>query len=80
MKSIIVLQRGWVIVGDYQADGNECTVTNGSVIRNWGTKRGLGELAADGPQSGTVLDPIPTANFHPLTMVMRLQCSDKWQK
>lgn len=78
-KSIVVLQRGWVIVGDFEQKGTDCTVTNGHVIRRWGTSKGLGELATEGPKPNTTLDPIPAAHFHELTMVMRLECtSDKW--
>lgn len=79
MKAICVLQRGWVVVGDFEQQGSECTVTNGSVIRRWGTSKGLGELATEGPKAETILDPIPKANFHELTLVLRIECtSKKW--
>jgi hypothetical protein len=45
---------------------------------NGGTDKGLGQLAVDGPRSGTVLDAIPRTTFHELTIVARMECSDKW--
>ncbi len=55
---IVVLQRGWVVVGDYgvDPDNDEVVISDASVIRRWGTSKGLGELR-DGPLPETVLDP-----------------------
>jgi len=76
---IVVLQRGWVAVGRYSRDGDDCALTDASVIRTWGTKKGLGEIAAEGPKSGTTLDPAGTVTFHVLTTVLTLDCNeDKW--
>lgn len=46
---IIVADRGWVFVGNCEdhEDGS-VTIRNARNIRNWGTTRGLGELA-NGP-------------------------------
>lgn len=46
---IAVLQRGNVIVGTFTRDGDMCEMTNASVVRKWGTTRGLGQIAANGP-------------------------------
>ena len=54
---IIILPRGWNIVGEYTQDGDECIIKNSSVIRRWGTTRGLGEIAENGPTDKTKLDP-----------------------
>ena len=60
-KMILVIQSGWVLVGDVRwlPDTYEYEVTDGFVIRVWGTDRGLGQLAFSGPRSETKLDPIP---------------------
>lgn len=76
---IVVLQRGWVVVGKLSKSGSEYKLINGYVVRNWGTTNGLGELAEHGPQTGTKLDPIPEASFHELTVVLRMKCSSKWE-
>jgi hypothetical protein len=78
-KKICILQRGWVMVGDFKREGNDCTLTNASVIRIWGTTKGLGEIALNGPTDKTILDPCGTARFDYLTTIAVLDCSDKWK-
>ena len=77
---IVVLQRGWVAVGRYNRVGDECTLTSASIIRRWGTTRGLPELAT-GPTSETILDksnyPI---RFHRAAEVLVIDCDEKGWK
>jgi hypothetical protein len=70
---IVVLQRGWVVVGRWQQDGEMVTLTEAKVIRRWGTTKGLGELTG-GPTAATVVDPAGTVRFHLLTMVQSVDC------
>jgi len=78
---IAVLQRGWVFVGRYYKDGTACRLENSSVIRNWGTTQGLGEIASDGPTSNTKLDPAGVVRFNELTAVLIMDCEEsKWAK
>ena len=80
-KQIVILQRGWVVVGDYSYDSkaNECLLENAAVIRVWGTTKGLGELAENGPLTSTKLDKCPNVRFHPLTVIARMDVAeDKW--
>ena len=72
---IAVLQRGNVLVGRFARDGDMCELTDASVIRRWGTTRGLGEIASGGPTSETVLDPAGRVTFHILTAVMLIDCA-----
>ena len=53
---ICILQRGWVMIGRLERNGDQCKLHDASVIRVWGTTKGLGELAKEGPLSGTKLD------------------------
>jgi hypothetical protein len=81
---IVILQRGWCMVGRFERDGSECKLYNASVIRKWGTQNGLGEIAANGPTEDTVLDACNNGNapveFDYLTVVACLPCmEDKWQ-
>lgn len=78
IKKICILQRGWVMVGDFKREGNDCTLSNASVIRVWGTTKGLGEIALNGPTKSTLLDPCGTARFDYLTTIAVLDCSEKW--
>lgn len=74
---IVVLQRGWVMVGYYKRDGDNCTLQNAAVLRSFGTTKGLGEIAASGPTSSTKLDPCNgLVEFHRLTEVATITCKE----
>jgi hypothetical protein len=78
---IVVLDRSWNVVGQLEKDGDDYLLVNGSVIRRWGTTKGLGELAMNGPLSETILDPLPLTKFHKDRVIMILNCNeDKWKK
>lgn len=78
---IVILQRGWVVIGRYEEDGDYGILTNASVIRRWGTSKGLGELALNGKQSETVLDKAGTVRFQKLTSVAVIDCDETaWKK
>src|SRR3990167_11428151 len=75
VKTILVLQRGWVVVGDLVEDtDSKVRLDNASVIRRWGTTKGIGQLALEGPQKATVLDPCGVVEAHPQTIVMWIPC------
>lgn len=47
-------------------------------VRNWGTTKGLGEIAAHGPTKDTILDAIPFPLRIPADAVhLVLDCSEK---
>lgn len=78
-KQIIVLQRGWVVVGDVAKNADEVTVSNCSIVRIWGTSNGLGEIAENGATSKTKLDKCPDIVVHPLSVVLYMNVNmDKW--
>jgi hypothetical protein len=54
--NIVVLDRGFVYVGEVITDEKFVRITNARNIRRWGTERGLGQLALNGPQENTKLD------------------------
>jgi hypothetical protein len=72
---IVVLQRGWVVIGYYTEDGDEVTVEQASVIRVWGTTKGLGELV-DGPTKNTVLDYAGVVRAHRGAVVLTIDADD----
>lgn len=79
MKQIVIAQRGWVFVGDVARSGEEVSIANAQCIRRWGTTKGLGELAKNGPQRNTVLDDMGTVRMHALAVVASIDCeADKW--
>jgi hypothetical protein len=70
---IVVLQRGWVVVGMYSSSGSDVTIANASIIRRWGTDKGLGQLI-HGPRPNTILDPAGTVRCNILGVVATLDC------
>ncbi len=56
---IIVCDRGFVLAGVVSQGPNPLTIVidKCQCVRRWGTTRGLGQLALEGPTSETVLDP-----------------------
>lgn len=56
-QHIVVLDRGFVYVGDVSCTDSYVTITNAKNVRVWGTSNGLGELR-NGPLSGTKLDTV----------------------
>jgi hypothetical protein len=76
---IVILPRGWNMIGRFSQDGSKCKLENASVIRRWGTTKGLGELAEKGKLKDTILDPCGTVEFHELTVIATIQCrEDVW--
>jgi hypothetical protein len=78
---IVILQRGWVVVGRFSQEGHNCKLDNAAVIRKWGTTKGLPEIALDGPTKNTVLDKLLSMpiRFHELTVIAMIDCeASKW--
>lgn len=77
---IVILQRGWVMVGKLERNGSDCKLHNAAVIRSWGTSKGLGEIAMNGPTANTKLDKCGgVVEFDYLTLVASLSVEEsKW--
>ena len=79
-KAIIVCDRGWVVVGNVAEDDQNYFVTNAKVFRRWGTKKGLGEVAKNGPLENTKLDDCGDLKILKLTTIMKMSVdSDAWK-
>jgi hypothetical protein len=68
------------LIGKLEENGTLRKLHNASVIRSWGTTKGLGELAKDGPKSSTKLDKCNgVVEFDVLTMVLSISAEEsKW--
>lgn len=76
---IIVLDRGFVYAGDVAIDGDWMTIRNAKNIRRWGTSKGLGELAANGPLRNTALDDAGTVRAPLRAVIATLDTeASKW--
>jgi len=78
--AIVVLDRGFVYVGEVSIDDEWCVIENARNIRYWGTKNGLGGLALNGPTSDTKLDKCGTvrARVSQLNHIMETE-QGKWK-
>ena len=76
---IVVLQRGWVFIGRFERNGNDCKLHNAYNIRIWGTTKGLSELV-NGATSMTKLDKCEgVIEFDYLTVVCMITVNQsKW--
>lgn len=77
MKRIVILHRGWVVVGNFSEDNGWGVLQDAAVIRRWGTSKGLGELAQKGPQSETILDPTPQQRFPLSAVINTIDCNEE---
>jgi hypothetical protein len=80
VKKIVVLDRGWIVVGRLEKDEDYFILLDGAVIRRWGTENGLGELAEKGPLPETKLDPLPLTKFHRDQVIFIINCSEEKRK
>lgn len=75
-KQILVMTDGFVLIGEVSsgADKTLYLVEDASVIRLWGTTKGLGQIALEGPTSETILDPCGTVHVEKDAVLMRMDC------
>jgi len=74
--TIVVLDRGFVYVGNVQCSGDWCVIADAKNIRVWGTTKGLGQLALNGPTDKTSLDDVGTVRA-PMRAVISLLDTEK---
>jgi hypothetical protein len=77
--AVVVLDRGFVYVGDVEVDESWCVISGAHNIRFWGTTKGLGELVQGGPTKDTKLDVVGTvrAPMHAVISVIDTE-KEKW--
>lgn len=77
--AIVVCDRGFVLVGRVDIKDSYVTIRNCSCVRRWGTTRGLGQIASEGPTEKTELDQQPTTRVHELQVVQIIDAEEsKW--
>lgn len=76
---IVCADRGHQFVGQISMkDEHAITLVNASIIRRWGTTRGLGQLALEGRQPETVTDAFGVVHF-PMTSVIFVGEAPGWR-
>ena len=77
MRKIYVLEAGFVLIG-IEAGKDEngfIIVTEASIIRRWGTTKGLGEIALNGIQPETILDNEGVTHVNPDKIIRVILCT-----
>jgi hypothetical protein len=77
---IMVLDRGRIHVGRWWQEGAVAGLSVARTIRRWGTAKGLGQIAAEGPTDSTVLDMCGPVRVHILKVVETQRCEpEAWK-
>ena len=78
---LVILDRGFVYVGDVKTDSDWCVVVNAKNVRRWGTTKGLGQLALKGPLPNTQLDDTGTVRAPMGAVISLIACNQrKWKR
>lgn len=76
MKKIVIAVNGWVFIGKTVIKEKTVILTDASVIRRWGTERGIGQIAISGPTKDTILDPLPRTEIQKASVIAVLDCEE----
>ena len=79
--AIVVADRGFVYVGEAAIGEEWCVLSSARNVRCWGTTRGLGELALNGPTDKTKMDDVGTVRI-PMRAVISVidTVGEKWTR
>ena len=72
-QNIVVLDRGFVYVGEVTVEDDFLIIHGARNIRKWGTTKGLGELA-NGALNGTVLDHVGEVKAPLKALIHLIKC------
>lgn len=73
-QNIVVLDRGFVYVGNVTIEGDFAIIADAKNIRTWGTKNGLGELV-NGPLTTTKMDFAGVVKAPLRAVIHLIQCN-----
>ena len=78
---IVILDRGFVYVGDVSISDGWVVISNAKNVRRWGTSKGLGELAKTGPLKDSVIDPAGLVRAPMRALIGLIECeASSWTK
>lgn len=76
---IAILDRGWVFIARVSESPSALDLTNAACIRYWGTTKGIGQLALEGPQRETKIDEAGTVTVPRTAIIALIDAVDaKW--
>lgn len=74
---VVIADRGWVYAGRVSRADDQVVIHDCQNVRQWGTAKGLGELALMGPRDKTLLDHYGTVRIHVLACLGVIECDDE---
>lgn len=77
---VVVVDNGFVFWGDLRVVEDMCEISNGYNLRRFGTTRGLGQLAIEGPTIETQADKITVIHVLKTRVVFVMECNDAMLK
>ena len=76
-RRIVVLDRGWIFVGDYERKDNMCRVSNAKNVRHW-KQGGFGGLTQSAKSAGAILDDCAPIEFDASAMILSVPIGGGW--
>ena len=73
-KKIVVINSGWIGIGEVSEANGKTRIEDASVVRRWGTTNGIGELALNGPTKDTILDYAGVIEVYNHAVIMTIDC------
>ena len=77
---VVVVDNGFVFWGDLRVVDDMCEISNGYNLRRFGTTRGLGQLALEGPTKETQADKITVVRVCKTRVTFVMECGDAMLK
>jgi len=76
-RYIVVLDRGWIVVGNVKETDGECRVVNAFNLRKWG-KNGFGGVTLKPKGAEVLLDKCADIIYRRDAEIMRVPISEDW--
>lgn len=73
-KRIVIATSGWVFIGMVEDHADRIHMTDASVIRVWGTTKGLGQIALEGTTKDTILDFCGEVQLYLPAVIAQIKC------
>lgn len=77
---IAVVDNGFVYIGRVVEEEHYYVITNCLNVRKSATTNGFGQLAIEGPQKGSALDPCPPVMVPKNRLCHFIECNEVWKK
>jgi len=76
-RHIVVLDRGWIFVGNLSTEGENYTLTNVLNVRTW-KQGGFGALSLSAKEAEAVLDKSAPLKFHRSAVIFTVPVGEAW--